>query len=244
MSVFFLTGTDTDIGKTVVTTLLASFFKEHGLQFFPYKPIQSGAIEQDGKLIAPDPDMYRLVMGNQNEEDFNTYLLKKPSSPHLAAELEGVHFDFSLINEKINSLRDTYDGVIVEGAGGLYVPIKKDGYSMIDWIENLKVPTILVARAGLGTINHTVLSIEAMQKREIPIAGLILNHVYDEDETIEKDNVQMIQKLTNVPIIGTVPYCENIREVLIDKDKRKELHANWNMNILKEAVVNEPATII
>lgn len=242
MTVFFITGTDTDIGKTVVTALFVAFLETHGYQYFPYKPIQSGAVRQDGDWIAPDPEMYQLVTGQQITVDSCSYLLKKPCSPHLAAAHEQIDFDFSFIGNEVRRLKESHDGVVVEGAGGLYVPLTQEGYCMIDWMEELRIPTILVARAGVGTINHTVLSIEALVKREIPIAGIIFNHLQEEDEEVVQDNIHMVEKLTQIPVIGTVPYCENIREVLSDADKRKLCHANWKIDLIREAFADESTT--
>lgn len=243
MTVIFVTGTDTDIGKTVVTSLLVSFFKTHGHDFFPFKPIQSGAIQRDGEWIAPDPEMYQLVIGQQALTDTNTYLLEKPFSPHLAAKHAHVQFDFDFMQHEVKRLQNLYDGVVVEGAGGLYVPLTEDGYCMIDWLEKLCVPTIVVAKAGVGTINHTVLSVEALVRRGITVAGIIVNHLREEDVEVVADNIQMIEKLTNVPVIGTVPYCENMRDVLMDEAKRKECHANWAIDRMREAFADGSTTI-
>ncbi|MBE1555349.1 dethiobiotin synthase [Sporosarcina limicola] len=243
MTVFFITGTDTDVGKTVVTSLFVSFMKSYGYHCAPFKPIQSGAVQRDGEWIAPDPEIYQLVTEHQEMKDLYAYLLEKPCSPHLAAAHEQVQFDFSFINNKVNKLEKAYDGVILEGAGGLYVPLIEDGYCMIDWMEELHVPTILVARAGVGTINHTVLSVEALVRRKIPIAGIIFNHLHEEEEGIVKDNIHMVEKLTKVPIIGTVPYRENILDVLADQDERQKCYADWEINVFREAFADESATI-
>lgn len=243
MTVIFVTGTDTDVGKTVVTSLLVSFLKTLGHDFFPFKPIQSGAIQRNGEWIAPDPEIYQLVIGQQASTDANTYLLKKPFSPHLAAMYANVQFDFAFMENEVKRLQDLYGGVVVEGAGGLYVPLTEEGYCMIDWMEKLCVPTIVVAKAGVGTINHTVLTVEALVRRGITIAGIIINHLHEEDGEVVMNNIQMIEKLTNVPVIGTVPYCRKIRDVLMDEAKRKECHANWDINRMKEAFGDESATI-
>lgn len=243
ITILFVTGTDTDIGKTVVTSLLISFLRTHGHDFFPFKPIQSGAVQLEGEWIAPDPEIYQLVTGHRHPTDYYAYLLEKPCSPHLAAKHDQVEFDFLFIENEVKRLADLYDGVIMEGAGGLYVPLTEDGYCMIDWMEKLCIPTILIASAGIGTINHTVLSIEALVARNIPIAGIIINHLHKENEEIVTDNIRMIEKLTNVPIIGTVPYCDNIRDVLMNEEKRKECHANWDIYRIREAFTDESTTI-
>src|SRR5690625_5966465 len=104
-----------------------------------------------------------------------TYLLKTASSPHFEAARENIIFDLSMIHRDINPIKESNDGIIVEGAGGLYVPITEDGYCMIDLMKDLLLPVILVGEAGLGTINHSVLSIKALQANDIPIAGVIVD---------------------------------------------------------------------
>lgn len=240
MAVLFVTGTDTDVGKTVVTTLLTSFLDKPN---FPFKPIQSGAIEQDGSWVAPDPEMYRLVREDMRAGDACLYLLKKACSPHLAADLEGVDINFSLIRTRIKELEKAYGTVIVEGAGGLFVPLTTGGYCVVDWMEELAVPAIVVAKAGVGTINHTVLTIEALRKRNIPIAGVIFNFIHNEEEMVVKDNMKMVRWLADVPIIGSVPYCENIREALADVEGRKQLHADWDIELIRRVMKSESTTI-
>lgn len=227
MSSYFVTGTGTDIGKTVVTSLLVDFFNEDDASYFPYKPIQTGAIEHEGNLLAPDPEVYKKAMEGSIEDRFYTYLLKTASSPHLAAKEENVTFDVANIHHDLQKLQEKYTGVIVEGAGGLYVPITEDGYCMIDFMKELNFPVILVGEAGLGTINHTVLSIKALEACDIPMAGIILNGSKQENELLEKDNIKMIEQLTNTSVMGTVPYVPNIEEMLGNKTGRKKLTANW-----------------
>ncbi|MFS0574614.1 dethiobiotin synthase [Sporosarcina sp. 179-K 3D1 HS] len=243
MVVLFVTGTDTDVGKTMVTTLLTSFLENHGHSCFPFKPIQSGAVEKDGDWVAPDPEMYRLVREEEKAEEACLYLLKKACSPHLAADLEGVNIDFSLIQTRMEELEAAYGTVIVEGAGGLFVPLTTEGYCVVDWMEGLGVPAIIVAKAGVGTINHTVLTVEAMRKRKIPIAGVIFNYIHNDEEAVVKDNMEMVRRLADVPIIGTVPYCDNIHETLADAEKRKQYYADWDFELIRGAMGYESATI-
>lgn len=228
MADYFVTGTGTDIGKTVVTSLLVEYLSEDHQTYFPYKPIQTGAYEVEGEYIAPDPEVYKLSMEGAVYDKYYTYLLKTASSPHLAAKKENVTIDLSTIQRDINAIKVNNDGIIVEGAGGIYVPITEDGYCMIDLMKELFFPVILVGEAGLGTINHTVLSIKALQTYGIPIVGVILNGTNQENEILEKDNIKMIERLTNIGVIGTIPFVQNIESILKDKEQRKLLTASWN----------------
>ncbi|HLS59545.1 MAG TPA: dethiobiotin synthase [Virgibacillus sp.] len=233
MSGYFVTGTGTDIGKTVVTSLLVEYLNVGHRTYFPYKPIQTGAYEVDGEYVAPDPEVYKLSMEGALRDKCYTYLLKTASSPHFAAARENIIFDLSMIHRDINAIKESNDGIIVEGAGGLYVPITEDGYCMIDLMKDLLLPVILVGEAGLGTINHTVLSIKALQANDIPIAGVIVNGTNQENEMLEKDNIKMIERLTNIQVIGTIPFVQNIESLLKDKEQRKSLTASWNDQMIR-----------
>ncbi|MGO4887572.1 dethiobiotin synthase [Anaerobacillus sp. MEB173] len=244
MNGFFITGTDTDIGKTLSTTLLTAYFHRQGKNVIPYKPVQSGAVEYDGKLVAPDVQLYQLVLPSLNEADGCTYLLKKPSSPHLAAREEQVHIQPESILKHYQKLQRLYEVVLVEGAGGLIVPMNDTGYCVIDLIEEMRLPVILIARAGLGTINHTVLSIMALRQRGIPIAGIILNRVQKGDSIIEEDNQKVIEQLTNVPILGVIPYIENIEQTLQDEQYLAHLFATFQLDNLMEGINDESTSAI
>lgn len=210
---YFITGTDTDVGKTVVTSLLLSYLKNTGVDVFPYKPIQSGAILEDGKLQAPDVQMYQRVLPQLQSEKACTYLLKKASSPHLAAKEEDVTFDVNSIIKNTVQLEAAHDLILVEGAGGAVVPIQGD-YCMIDLMKDLQLPVILVGRAGLGTINHTVLTVMALQSANIHIEGILLNCIQTGDKTIEEDNAKVIERLTGIPVLGIIPQIKNLEEAL------------------------------
>ena len=234
MSILFISGTDTDVGKTVATAILCDFLSTNGQNFIPFKPIQTGAVLQDGSLAAPDIMMYELSSGK--EQQSASYLFTTPCSPHLAASLDDGQIDIDHLTQSVKKLTERHEGILVEGAGGLYVPLTTDGYCMIDWMQELNAPVVLVARAGVGTINHTVLSVEAMKARNIHIAGLLFNDLSQDDPEIIKDNVKMIQKLSGIPVIGIIPYQPDIHETLIDLEKKKTCYEEWNYTILEEAL--------
>lgn len=157
----FVTGTDTDVGKTTICSWLCLH-----TNYAYFKPVQTG-----GPLCSDTEKVRELSQVITYEE---TYTFQEPVSPHLAAKLEQSYIDV----EKIELPADT-NNLIVEGAGGLYVPLNDD-VMMIDLIQKLNIPVILVARTSLGTINHTLLSLNALRERRIPILGIILNGKYNE----------------------------------------------------------------
>ncbi len=185
---FVICGTDTNIGKT----LISSFFVR-GLNSFYWKPIQSGIeSETDSQTIE------RLTKVEKTKIINEAYVFKEPVSPHWAAEIDQTVINFRLLN-----LPKVDGSLIVETAGGLMVPITRN-YLQIDQIKKWNIPVILVCKSGLGTLNHTLLSIEALQKRNIKILGLIING--------EKhlDNPKTLTELSSIPIIAEFPFLQQI----------------------------------
>lgn len=185
---FFITGTDTDVGKTVVSAMLMS-----GLDATYWKPIQAGLDEEtDTKFVqrVSEADASRIIS--------ERYRLKTPMSPHGAADIDGV--EISLSDFELPEFNTRH--LIVEGAGGLIVPINwKD--TVLDLIEQLNIPVILVARSTLGTLNHTLLSLKALRDRNIEVMGVILNGPEHQSnkETIEqfgKVSVYELKPLSNL----------------------------------------------
>lgn len=225
----FITGTGTGVGKTIVTTLLTEAFQSHFSEVLPIKLIESG-IDEDN---LSDSQLYQYATKEKLIQSA-VVTLKNAYSPHLAANLENKEIDIPALVNKANSYTKSNRLVLFEGAGGLYVPITNDGFCMIDLISNMRIPTLLVADAKVGTINHTVLSVLAMKAKNIQPMGIILNRT-KLDETLDQSNIEMIELLTNVPIIGTVPYNQKILQHLQDQVSRKNLIKDWNINhIIKQ----------
>ena len=185
---FVICGTDTDIGKT----LISSFFVR-GLNSFYWKPIQSGIeSETDSQVVA------RLTKVNKAKIINEAYIFREPVSPHWAAEI-----DQKVINLQLLNLPNVDGSLIVETAGGLMVPITRN-YLQIDQIKKWDIPVILVCKSGLGTLNHTLLSIEALKKRNIKILGIVVN------EEKHLDNPKTLSEFSSLPIIAEFPYIKKI----------------------------------
>jgi dethiobiotin synthetase len=202
---YFITGTDTGIGKTVATSHLVACLQQKGLDAIPYKPIQSGIVYENNQAIGEDSAFYKKYL--PLKEDFsyyNTYTLETPVSPHLASKLENVFIDEKIILDKYRELEKEHDVIFVEGAGGVAVPFKED-FNTIDLIKLLKLPAIIVTTLKLGTLNHTVLTVEYLKSQQIPIKGLIINKVPSILNEMEKDNLAMMEKLTGIDVIGLIP---------------------------------------
>ena len=198
MSGVFITGTDTGVGKTYVTALIAENLIGKGMDVGVMKPISAGpASENDAvylkkKLKLKDP-----------VELINPIHLKLPLAPYITASLLRMNININKVFKAFHKLNQTHDLILIEGIGGILVPLTKD-YFVADMIKGFNLPTIIVARAGLGTINHTLLTVEALHKRKIKILGIVMNG-YCGKELSERSNAEVITKLTGIPILANLP---------------------------------------
>ncbi len=208
-------GTDTDVGKTFVTAGITYMMKKHHHHIIPYKPVQSGGEIKEGKMISPDISFIKYVSNiDEPYEKMNTYCFKDAVSPHIAGEREAVIFDQKKVIEHYNQLVDTYDYTIVEGAGGIVVPLSRN-YYLYDLIKALDTPVIVVARAGVGTINHTVLTTEFLKHVGVEIKGLVINNYTG--TFYEADNLRMIKEKTGIENIMTL---NRVDDASLDEIKR------------------------
>ncbi|MFC1498457.1 dethiobiotin synthase [Verrucomicrobiota bacterium] len=210
----FITGTDTDVGKTVVTAALLTSLRSKGIDAVPMKPVQTGCINKKGNLIAPDLE-FCLKAADLNPDAAEKklmcpYTFEPACSPHLAADKANTSISLDQILTSFNQLEKNHDMVIVEGAGGILVPINKNE-TMLDLVKILDLPVILVARSGLGTINHTLLSLRELKRAKLKVIGIIFNQTTpDAPEYIEEDNLRIIPELGETPVLGKIPFTPNI----------------------------------
>lgn len=207
----FITGTDTDVGKTFVTAYIVKTLRDKGIQAGYYKAALSGAYYENGKLI-PGDAKYVMEQSNFKEayDECVSYTFEDAVSPHLAAQRVGVEINLDKIQQDYEALLKKYDYVVVEGSGGIVCPIKVTEQSVVlleDIIKRLKLDTLVVARAGLGTINHTVLTVKYIQSKNLVVKGIILNG-YEEGNGLHEDNKRMIERLTGVEVIAVMPKLE------------------------------------
>ena len=197
---YFITGTDTGVGKTHVTALLLAELLRRGLPAAGFKPIACGA---GGRT---DARIYRNLMCNEVPLDvINPVYLRHPLAPSVAAKLEKKPVDLRKIYSVYCRLVADFSPVLVEGAGGLLVPIRRN-YFVADLVRQLQLPVIIVARLGLGTLNHTLLTVRQAQAMKLQVAGVILNDTTGRRGLAERTNVQTIAELTGVPLLGVVPH--------------------------------------
>jgi dethiobiotin synthetase len=202
----FITGTDTDVGKTWVAAGLTAALRGRGVAAVYFKPVQSGCPRQEGRLIPTDAGFARTLAHLTEPLDTLTPItLGLPLAPGVAAAQEGVVVDLERIATSLRDLAARYDVFVVEGAGGLYVPLVGTHFLVLDLIRWLGLPLAVVAKSGLGTINHTVLTVKAALAAGINVAGVILNRYPDNPGLAEQTNPGVIEALTGVPVLGKLP---------------------------------------
>ncbi|MGH8780714.1 dethiobiotin synthase [Paraburkholderia sp.] len=205
----FVTGTDTEIGKTLVSAALLRGFAGEGLRAAAMKPIAAGAFEANGVWHNEDADQLDAAANVQLPPAIRTpFLLKEPAAPHIAAALEGVTLDVARIVECHAQARQMADVVVVEGVGGFCVPLN-DTNDTADLVQQLAVPVVLVVGVRLGCISHALLTAEAIAARGLRLAGWVANRV-DPAMRFADDNIATIEsrlkRLYRAPLLGTVPY--------------------------------------
>ena len=205
MNSFFITGTDTDAGKTALSALLLSDLHQRGYPILPMKPAQTGC-----KNNIPDLDYALSLSGIEGDACLRKKMApacyQPACSPHLAAEMEGRPLRLDDLVAAYHTLRAQTDIVLVEGAGGVLVPLNREK-TMLDLMCCLHLPILIAARPGLGTINHTLLTIRALQARQLDVRGFIFVHTRAAaGDFTEADNAKTIAEFAKVPWLGTIPY--------------------------------------
>ena len=215
MSGLFITATDTDVGKTVITGAIAAAFKGRGLDVGVMKPMASGGmVDSVGKLVAEDATFLMMAAGIGESERHlvNPLCLAPALTPAVAATISGVKVDIPAILRTYQVLAERYDPLLVEGVGGLIAPLWQD-YLLVDFMVALNLPVIVVTTPNIGTINHTVLTVEYARLRGLQVVGIVINGWNEANVGIlEKSNEQYINRLTGVPILGKFPYSAAISE--------------------------------
>lgn len=203
----FIAGIDTDVGKTIITGLLAKYLLSKNINVITQKLAQTGC-----KGISEDVLMHRRIMDVElfNEDKNKTtcpYVFDLPASPHLSAQLQGAEIDVNEITKSTKKLEAKFDCVLLEGVGGIYVPITRT-YTTLDYLLEQKHNVILVTTPKLGSINHTLMSIDALYSRNINILGIVYNLIGEYNNEIKEDS-----KLIFGEYLEKYGYQNNILEV-------------------------------
>jgi dethiobiotin synthetase len=225
----FITGTDTGVGKTIVAAGLVASLRHSGFDIGVMKPVETGF-----SLRSSDAVFLKKMAGVKDSLDsICPYRLKHPLSPFTAAKIENVSIRFERIARAYEGLLQNHQALLVEGAGGLLVPITREKM-MADLALYLKLPVLIISRTGLGTINHTLLSVEAAKQRGVEVAGVIFNHLGPRRGLAERTNPSIIRHFSDVPILGEIPYAPFLkRKERIDGTIKAWVESHVDMNRIR-----------
>lgn len=206
----FITGTDTAVGKTLVTAILARSLKELGLDVGVMKPVETGVVK------GRPSDAGRLARAAQVSDSLDLvrpYAFRLPVAPLDAARTERQTIKISTIMRAYRQLQAQHDLLLVEGVGGVHVPITLT-MDVLDLVEELKAPVLVVGRAGLGGVNHAMLTLNALRERKIPILALVLNQTVPAKTAVarrqERSTLELLRESAGVPVIGPLPYMAGV----------------------------------
>jgi dethiobiotin synthetase len=218
----FVTGTDTGVGKTVVTAALALALRARGVDAGVVKPVQSGALADDPEGDAALLKRWTGVPDSVGE--IAPYCFAAPLAPLIAAELEGRAVSLADAAAAVEAVAARHEAILVEGAGGLLVPTGP-GWTIGDLAAELGLPLLVVARAGLGTVNHTALTVLAARQLGLRVAGVVLNGPVDDSS---RENARMIEELADVQVLGHTPALDgelDAERLLLLAEEHLDVHA-------------------
>src|SRR5262245_394165 len=207
----FITGTDTGVGKTFFACGLAALLKGSGYEVGVMKPAETGCAHNDGKPVPQDALALKEASGCAVPlERICLYQLREPLAPSVAAAREGTRIDIDRLMNIYNEINSSHDITIVEGAGGLLVPLLPS-YTYADLAQVLKLPLIVVAANKLGMINHLLLTLEHASCKGLRVLGYVLNHIESQPSLAAETNREALVSLTGVPCLGELPYTKDLQ---------------------------------
>ena len=205
---FFVTGTDTEVGKTLVSGALLLLLQKKYSQVIGYKPVVAGVSLIDGKL--QNEDLVTLALASNHEAAKNIsnicpYILETPSAPHLVAKKNGIELNYDKMLDGFRNLEKQTEAIVVEGVGGFKVPFHQNKDSA-DFAQDLGLPVILVVGMRLGCINHALLTVEAVLNRGLILAGWVANTIGPMN--LLDENIRSLSQLIKAPLLGTIPHLD------------------------------------
>lgn len=225
----FITGTDTGVGKTMVACLIITYLKKHGIDVGVMKPIETGCLKTYNKLIPQDARLLKTISNTLDSISLvNPYRFKFPLAPLVTADIEGKDIDFDKIRNAFNEIKKNHPYIIVEGAGGLLVPIARQNLKhkqrvlyMADLAKYLRLPILIIIGNRLGALNHAILTVRHANSIGLKILGIILCNLKPEGMA-EKTNATVLEELLNSKILFKIPYLPE----LIYRKKNPSLFLN------------------
>ncbi len=223
----FITGTDTGVGKTVVTAAILAYFQHQGKKVGIMKPIETG-VNSECSSAANSDALFLMECGGIEDSlsEVCPIRLQPAASPFQAAMIENCAIQPGTILSAYKKLSGQYDWVLVEGIGGVRVPITRD-YGVVDLMRDLGLPVVVVAHTQLGTLNHTLMTLDTLKQNGIPVRGVVLNRTGPETaNAIEQDQPRLIEELSGAKVLGEFPYIDNLNTQSFSPEKLKTLEAS------------------
>jgi dethiobiotin synthetase len=225
MKSLFITGTDTDVGKTYVGAGLAVTLRKMGIDVGIMKPFAAGTPQKKGFKSEDVEILSRAAQVSDPEKLMNPQFFKMAASPYTASKNLKVKVRVNSVLFNFKKLSNLHSMLLVEGMGGIMTPILKN-YFVANLIKDMKIPAVIVTRTKIGTVNHTIMTCKMCEKYKIPIKGIIINN-FDSGGYQVKDLTRDLQSLTGVPILGTIPYIENIDDNSLYRNFKKNIDMNY-----------------
>ncbi|USD64372.1 dethiobiotin synthase [Vibrio sp. SCSIO 43136] len=213
---FFIAGTDTDVGKTVASKAILQAIGAQGYSTIGYKPVAAGCEDTpDGKRNSDALHLQQASTLDVTYDDVNPYALTLPTSPHIASKHDGVEIDYAVLSEKLAQHKAQADVVLVEGAGGWYVPTT-DTDQLSTWVQSEKLPVVLVVGIKLGCLSHAILTAKAIEQDGLNLVGWVANRVNPGTEHYA-EIIEALEKNIPAPKLGMIPYVPSIKSKDIGK---------------------------
>ena len=220
MKSLFITGTDTDVGKTYIAAGLAVAFRKMGIDVGVMKPFAAGRAEKKGYKSEDIVILSRAAKACDPEKLVNPQFFKIPASPYTAWKTLKTKPKISTILSSFKKLTKLHDMILVEGMGGIMTPILKN-YYITNLIKEMKIPTVIVTRSKIGTVNHTIMTVKMCEKYKIPVKGIIINNFengYPIPE-LKRD----LQNLTGIKVLGSIPFIKNLSDASLYRIFKKNI---------------------
>ena len=203
----FVTGTDTEVGKTFASTVIIAALRARGLRVFPFKPVAAGAVRMGERWINEDTEALLDAAGLDETASARVtpVLLREPMAPHIAAQREGVHIDVRALHAALLRGAAGADFCVVEGVGGFRVPLD-DARDTVDLAQDFALPVVLVVGMRLGCLNHALLTAQAIAAAGLPFAGWIANELRPAMNGLD-ENVETLRRRLSAPLLGRLPWA-------------------------------------
>jgi len=216
----FVTGTDTDVGKTYITAGLAVTFRKMGIDVGVMKPFAAGTAQKKGYKSEDIVILSRAAKACDPEKLVNPQFFRIPASPYTAWKNLKTKPKISTILSSFKKLSKLHDVLLVEGMGGIMTPILKD-YYVTNLIKEMKIPTVIVTRSKIGTVNHTIMTVKMCEKYKIPVKGIIINNFDDGYPVTELK--RDLQNLTGIKVLGSIPFIKNMSDASLYRIFKKNI---------------------